>query len=195
MQWICGGILFRKRTFLFLGSVLFMNHVWLPAYLRDMFYLQADNYNAEKRPGVWISNAIRRWILAPLLRRIIKRRRHLSTTFWGMHFHSQPYIYSQLPSRSSIRLLKLSVNHQKRNHISADLVIFDISQTPPYEAISYRWGEPAKTHQILIGHQMPMSLGMTRSAYDALCGITPLTGTKYVWIDSREKGSHTIIFG
>jgi hypothetical protein len=82
-QWICGGISFRWRTFLFLGSVLFINHVLLPACLRDLFYLQADKYDAEKRPGVWISDAIRRWILAPRLRQTSAQRRHLSTTFLG----------------------------------------------------------------------------------------------------------------
>ncbi|KAG7286453.1 hypothetical protein NEMBOFW57_008764 [Staphylotrichum longicolle] len=78
----------------------------------------------------------------------------------------------------------MTVDSRTRTAISANLVDFDISNAPPFEAISYRWGDPAKTHHIQLGCRLPRPLRITQSAYDALCAVTPLCGTKYVWIDS-----------
>lgn len=136
-------------------------------------------------PGRILNRLARRFILWPLLRRRKKRRDALSATCLGPGCpDGVPFTYSPLQSRTSIRLLEMTVDSRTRTAISANLVGFDISNAPPFEAISYRWGDPAKTHHIQLGCRLPRPLRITQSAYDALCAVTPLCGTKYVWIDS-----------
>ena len=76
------------------------------------------------------------------------------------------------------------VDPRRPTVVSTDLVDFEISSAPPYEAISYCWGAPTKTHHILIGHPISRPLGITKSAFDVLRTVRLLQGTKYIWIDS-----------
>ncbi|KXX73136.1 Heterokaryon incompatibility protein 6, OR allele [Madurella mycetomatis] len=179
-----GSLRFRARAMpvLFLGCV-YVTASFISRFLPDNIY---DRRNPETI-GSWLSDPIRRFILAPLLWRNKRRRETLSTTFLGPGCHDNeviPFTYSPLRSSKSIRLLEIVVNSQEPSTVSAELIDFDISAAPPYEAISYRWGDSAKTHHIRLGHTFPRPLGITKSAYDALCAVTPLQGTKHVWIDS-----------
>ena len=174
---LLGGLQFRGRAWFLLGCVSVMALFTLP-------FVPDKMYDPRNTCGRLLSDLIRRCILGPLLRRNKRRREVLSTTFLGLGHQGTPFAYPPLRFSKSIRLLELVRDSQKSATVSADLIDFELSSAPAFEAMSYRWGDPARTHHIRIGHTLPRCLQITKSAHDALRAITPLRGIKYVWIDS-----------
>ncbi|KAG7290978.1 hypothetical protein NEMBOFW57_000985 [Staphylotrichum longicolle] len=181
MRMTLWGLQFRGRALLYLGSV------FAAAVLTAPFMLPSC-LDPRNPAGRVLSDLVRRFVVGPRLRRTKKRREALSTAFLGQGRQGFPgvsYTYSSLRSGNRIRLLEMVVDSSRKPAAaSVDLVDFDLSSAPPYEALSYCWGDATETHHILLGHTLPTPLGITKSAYDALCAVTPLQGTKYVWIDS-----------
>jgi hypothetical protein len=83
-----------------------------------------------------------------------------------------------------IRLLKLQVVEAKPGQVACDIVAVDIDTAPPYEAISYCWGNSEQTNSLAIGSKTKQYIPITPSAHDALCAVTPLDGARYLWIDT-----------
>ncbi|KAF2791407.1 hypothetical protein K505DRAFT_248996, partial [Melanomma pulvis-pyrius CBS 109.77] len=98
--------------------------------------------------------------------------------------HYQPdvadsYRYSK-PAPGEIRLVELYRSHPLAG-LSARLHICPLSRAPPYEAISYTWGDVTTNHTLLIDG---CSLPITRNAFMALHAMVPLWGSRLVWMDS-----------
>jgi hypothetical protein len=53
-------------------------------------------------------------------------------------FHRQRYVYDKLPSQYSIRLVKISA---ARPYVMCDIETFQLTDPPPFQALSYCWGK------------------------------------------------------
>ncbi|KAF4950280.1 hypothetical protein FSARC_13255 [Fusarium sarcochroum] len=86
------------------------------------------------------------------------------------------YQYDYLPT-GSIRLLRLvSVEPE----ITLEVEHVSLDTNPPYNALSYTWGEPVFTQRVLIGNHF---LNVTPSLHGCLKCFEQYIGTK-VWIDA-----------
>ena len=95
---------------------------------------------------------------------------------------SSTYKYQPLPEdQKSIRLLKVE---KQQDSIILNLVtcVFDkLSDIPTYHAISYTWGDPARSYGLVLrGGLVPI----TRSVFDMLPVLLSYGGPNYLWIDS-----------
>ena len=89
------------------------------------------------------------------------------------------YEYAQL-GPSEIRLVELCRSHPLAR-LTVRLITYSLQSTPPYEAISYTWGDDTRNHSILInGYLLPI----THNAFQALHAMAPLWRSRLVWIDS-----------
>jgi hypothetical protein len=124
---------------------------------------------------------IGRFIASLFHKRISSHRTVLARTFLQRNSGGiKMYTYSPLQTPQSLRLLKLE---RINNSISCDMVHTSIGNSPPYEAISYRWGDPTLTHVIAVGPER-LHIPITSSCRDALSVRTPLMQVRYLWIDS-----------
>ncbi|RYP12250.1 hypothetical protein DL765_007435 [Monosporascus sp. GIB2] len=90
--------------------------------------------------------------------------------------------YRPIRTGREIRLLRiLSSITGSSNDWSYELVHACLSSAPPFEAISYTWGSPETTHQILIDG---LPFIVSEKVYRLLTAVGSLTRTGYVWIDS-----------
>lgn len=95
--------------------------------------------------------------------------------------HVSEYIYTPLQVRE-IRLLRL-----KRTpwwlfgSIRAELVHVPMYPPQEYEAVSYRWGTPERTEEILLDGARFL---ITRSAYDLLMARRSIWHSRMIWIDA-----------
>ncbi|KAG0649579.1 Heterokaryon incompatibility [Hyphodiscus hymeniophilus] len=94
-------------------------------------------------------------------------------------YPEEPLASSSNAGRNETRLLRI---HRwvpwagVRTTISPKL----ISSTPPFEAISYTWGNSAKTHSIIVNGR---PLKTTAATYNALYSCSLWYRTRLVWID------------
>lgn len=94
---------------------------------------------------------------------------------------SEPeFIYSELGT-GQIRLLKLETSRQSRGHLRGSLVDVDINNPPPFEAVSYVWGSPAKDHTIYCNGR---KLRIQASCYNALSYLRHRFRPRALWIDA-----------
>lgn len=94
------------------------------------------------------------------------------------------YRYSQLSGSRQIRLLKLySVRGQKDQQLVDDLITVPLDASPPFEALSYAWGDRSPQAGILCGG-LTANIGL--SLHSALCQLRPSTGTpeRLIWADA-----------
>jgi hypothetical protein len=56
-----------------------------------------------------------------------------------------------------------------------------IDGAPRYQALSYTWGNPKRTHSISVDGQR---LEITKSAHEALHDLVPFGGSRLIWVDS-----------
>lgn len=69
---------------------------------------------------------------------------------------------------------------------------FPIAEAPPYEALSYVWGEPTDRLEIELYHAGPVGdsaaqkfkLSVTRNLHDALCQLFEESHTRFLWADA-----------
>ncbi|MCJ1394390.1 hypothetical protein MMC18_007268 [Xylographa bjoerkii] len=102
-------------------------------------------------------------------------------------------VYSELPENDSIRLLRL--NHGAgTDGLHGQLIVCELSGAPPYEALSYVWGDGAANgHLKCDGKDLPI----TRNLITALCRLRLISMDRLLWIDQlcinqnnlRERGS------
>jgi Heterokaryon incompatibility protein (HET) len=110
-------------------------------------------------------------------------------TFWLVQqrrrarFGTRQQVYTHKPLntvKGHIRLVKL---HRKTplGDLTCDLDHVSLDEAPPFEAISYTWGNPELSHEILIGGS-PYSV--TANSYSALRSVHSVLHPKWLWIDS-----------
>ena len=93
--------------------------------------------------------------------------------------------YRSLPDKGThIRLLRFRAGNVEPNELHCELVVFEITDTPAYVAISYTWGSSLLEATVHIEDRIKF---VRRNCYDALKQIrehTESLGIEYVWIDS-----------
>ncbi|KAL9066453.1 MAG: hypothetical protein Q9157_007136 [Trypethelium eluteriae] len=108
--------------------------------------------------------------------------------------------YSSLGGKSNFRCLLLepgSGNEPLVGHI----VIRPIDSGPPYDALSYTWGDPEKTESILCNDAV--RIGVTANLGEALHRVRLLSEVRHVWVDQvcinqndiRERNAQVMIMG
>lgn len=83
-------------------------------------------------------------------------------------------------SSSSIRVLDLSPAAE-RWEIKAGLRTVRLEDNPAFEALSYEWGDPRKSHWISVGGKRS---SVTANLWKALHNIRHETETRTVWVDA-----------
>jgi hypothetical protein len=79
--------------------------------------------------------------------------------------HLQLVYGSLLPEFRQVRLLTLHPASRLAGQVRCDLSVHPIDEAPPYEALSYCWGESTRTHVIFIGGQQ---LGVSENLFQSL---------------------------
>lgn len=88
------------------------------------------------------------------------------------------YIYEPLQSPTAIRLIKFSINPGDSSVI-CDLHHVEQATAPPYDALSYTWGDSSQRTTLVCGGR---TISITAALAQALPYIIALT-TRYFWID------------
>jgi hypothetical protein len=112
---------------------------------------------------------------------------------------SATYAGSALPDRT-IRLLMISPCLDPKKQIECYLHPFQLQAAPPYEALSYTWGDPIPKVEIICDNR-PVAIGLNLS--DALTRLRLPTATRIVWVDAlcidqndnNEKSSQVPLMG
>ena len=96
----------------------------------------------------------------------------------------QLYNYIQLPEGDEIRLLRLFA-YNGTKAVSCSLEVVNLNDQPEYEAISYVWGNPVKTHYVVVDDEF--SIYITATLNSALQDIGKLISpgeSKLLWADA-----------
>ncbi|MCJ1404110.1 hypothetical protein MMC11_007335 [Xylographa trunciseda] len=88
-------------------------------------------------------------------------------------------VYSELPEEESIRLLCLKPG-AATDELPGQLIIHRLSEAPPYEALSYVWGEAATTGRIKCAGT---DLRITPNLTAALCRLRLTSVERLLWAD------------
>jgi len=104
-----------------------------------------------------------------------------------MQRHRANYKYTTALVDKQIRLLR--VKDAVGDGIRGSLEVYELASAPSFEAMSYRWGEPNKSHTITIeeetgGRPGGATLAVTQSAYELLQQQQSSAEKPYIWIDS-----------
>lgn len=94
------------------------------------------------------------------------------------------YQYSQLSGSRQIRLLKLHPGGGRRDQqLAIDLITVSLDAAPPFEALSYAWGDRTSQTGILC---CGFTANIGRSLHSALCQLRPLTAEpeRLIWADA-----------
>ncbi|KAH7157707.1 heterokaryon incompatibility protein-domain-containing protein [Dactylonectria estremocensis] len=92
------------------------------------------------------------------------------------------YQYSPIKPAKNIRILRLTGGNS--NILFADLIETTLGSHLPYEAISYTWGDPKKSHTLAI--RVGSNIKITKSLYNALRAIRHSrveNGARNIWAD------------
>ncbi|MCJ1383200.1 hypothetical protein MMC17_006313 [Xylographa soralifera] len=77
----------------------------------------------------------------------------------------EPSVYSELPENDSFRLLRLK-HGTGTGELQGQLSIYPLSEAPPYEALSYVWGDAATSGHInCAGKDLPITPNLTAAIY------------------------------
>lgn len=90
------------------------------------------------------------------------------------------YRHSVLPTQRSIRLL-VATRRYPWGPLELQLNSYDLDSCPPYEAISYRWGDEKPTPLIISGHRLVIK---SENALRVISGRASFWHPKLIWIDS-----------
>jgi Heterokaryon incompatibility protein (HET) len=91
-------------------------------------------------------------------------------------------LYSTLPSINSTRLIRLHPVSPGGNLLACDLIVVDdYKAAPPYEALSYCWGDPLETVELLCNGQ---PVQVTKNLHAALFRLCIRSQLKLVWADA-----------
>ncbi|KAF2875855.1 heterokaryon incompatibility protein-domain-containing protein [Massariosphaeria phaeospora] len=108
---------------------------------------------------------------------------------------SDNYIYESLESEDQMRVLELYPG-QDEEPINCSLTTVKRIDAPPYEALSYAWGDHTDRKEIRCDGKQ---LTITRSLYDALWRIRDVAKVKLLWADAicinqadRQERGHQV---
>ncbi|KAF2432985.1 HET-domain-containing protein, partial [Tothia fuscella] len=90
------------------------------------------------------------------------------------------YQYTPLPSNTSFRFLEL-LPGPREEAPSYRLHFADWNSPPEYEAISYAWGNLARTHSSLCDNK---SMEITQSLHECLVHIRHQDASRVLWADA-----------
>src|ERR1700760_4101384 len=90
------------------------------------------------------------------------------------------YCYTPLAYGNGTRILELNPG-SSFDKLSCKLHHVDLEHCPPYEALSYQWGNPRKEHRITMENTSYILI--TKSLYDALCDLRHETASRTIWAD------------
>lgn len=91
------------------------------------------------------------------------------------------FVHSALDdSEQQIRLLKLHPGPSE-SEIRCDISTYSIEESPPYIALSYTWGNPLPTHNILLNSRTCLVRGNLFNFLDTF--RNDCTNIKHLWID------------
>lgn len=93
---------------------------------------------------------------------------------------SELYEYSPLAA-NSIRLIYVAPRKEEDPAGRCEIKTYALENLPSFEALSYTWGVPEFTHQVLVGGKR---LPITANLAGALDRIRHETETKVIWIDA-----------
>ncbi|KAM0286868.1 hypothetical protein ACHAO9_007993 [Fusarium lateritium] len=92
-----------------------------------------------------------------------------------------PHAYLPLPSRGWFRLLTISPSEHESSVLSCTLQNHGMAKCPPYEAMSYTWGEDKAPETIMVnGRHFPLRPNL----FSALKSLRNIDTTRLVWIDA-----------
>jgi hypothetical protein len=91
------------------------------------------------------------------------------------------YTYQPLEYLRSIRLVKLYQARCKADTVSCDLIHVSLEDCPPFEALSYTWGDASVKHTISCSKEQ---LDITTNLLSALQHLRQLDSTRLIWIDA-----------
>ncbi|QDS72613.1 hypothetical protein FKW77_001710 [Venturia effusa] len=96
---------------------------------------------------------------------------------------STQHQYSPLESHRHIRLLSVRTFRSKTNQsvVLYDMVTVTLDSAPPFEALSYVWGDAERPHNLFFANRR--HLPITTSLSSALPLISTHCTTEYLWID------------
>ncbi|KAF2229511.1 HET-domain-containing protein [Viridothelium virens] len=108
--------------------------------------------------------------------------------------------YSSLGGKSNIRCLLLEPG-SGNEPLVGHLVVRPIDSGPPYDALSYTWGDPEKTESILCNDAV--RIGVTANLGKALHRVRLPSEVRHVWVDQvcinqndiRERNAQVMIMG
>ena len=83
-------------------------------------------------------------------------------------------------SRSSIRLLEVRPAAE-RWRLETELRTVRFEDNPAYDALSYEWGDPIRSHSISVGGKR---FGVTRNLWEALHNVRHPTEARMLWVDA-----------
>lgn len=89
------------------------------------------------------------------------------------------YVYSHLSEDNTIRLLEIEPGIQSESLVGS-IIHTKIADAPPYEAISYVWGNPEHVAHITCDGK---KLGLTQSLDEALRIVRKMDAPHLVWVD------------
>lgn len=91
------------------------------------------------------------------------------------------YAYQPLDYPRSIRLVKLYSARCKTDTVSCDLIHVSLEDCPPFEALSYAWGDASVKHTISCSKEQ---LDINPNLLSALQHLRQLDSTRLIWIDA-----------
>jgi hypothetical protein len=114
-----------------------------------------------------------------------KRRRHRHRKRRHNHRNASASVptaalYEPLPSQSSIRLVTLQPG-DFNDPIRCTLEVFELASLPPYEAISYVWGDPTPRHRIRCNGR-PYLIG--NNVNDVIRNVRLKDEIRVFWVDA-----------
>ncbi|KAH9206111.1 heterokaryon incompatibility protein-domain-containing protein [Leptodontidium sp. 2 PMI_412] len=105
------------------------------------------------------------------------------------------FIYEPLPSATCVRLIELNQRRQPNGEISFTLHTFELNSAPPFDALSYTWGDPAcpylsstkiSVHFLTAvccnGAKLEVQPNLAAAFKELQIG--DLSRTTYIWIDA-----------
>lgn len=101
------------------------------------------------------------------------------------------FFYNPLDrSRNEIRLVRIHAAPEYETKISCSLSRVSLDDLPIYYALSYNWGNPQKTHTILLDEQ---EFAVTKNLHEALREIRSWSGSINVWIDQISLNQEDVV--
>jgi hypothetical protein len=159
--------------------LLFRPMVLLPICLLSLYYLGLLQ-PIVRQCKLFLTATIKQiWLVSTRLQCRLYAAHQKYTRAGDQLGAADAYDYAKL-GPSEIRLVELYRSHPLVR-LTIRLLTYSLLSTPPYEAISYTWGDVKTTHYIIInGYLLPV----TSNALEALHAVAPLWGLRLVWIDS-----------